>query len=117
MLQPDAALSAPGLPPSNGIAHVLNLPAVEEGLAHDLMVRQLVHGQQPVGVKLTEGVYVGYHASGCAKERVLKLEKGKYLPSCQICCRCEGVPRRCSRCEAWRASCRRRTSKRCAQAP
>jgi len=60
VLQPDAALSGPGLP-SNGIAHVLNLPAVEEGLAHDLMMRQLVHSHQPVGVKLTEGVYVGYH--------------------------------------------------------
>ncbi len=64
MLQPDTALSGPGLP-SNGIAHVLNLPAVEEGLAHDLMIRHLVHSHQPVGVKLTEGVYVGYHAPGC----------------------------------------------------
>ena len=48
-----------------GFAYVLNLPAVEEGLAHGLMIRQLVFRHQPVGVKLTEGVYAGYHASGC----------------------------------------------------
>jgi len=66
VLQPDTALSGPGLP-SNGIAHVLNLPAVKEGLAHDLMIRQLVHSHQPAGGE-ADGVYVSmyvYHASGC----------------------------------------------------
>jgi hypothetical protein len=44
---------------------VLDLPAVEEGLAHDLLIRQVVHGYQPVGVQLTEGIYVGHYAPGC----------------------------------------------------
>ena len=35
MLQPHAALSGLGLP-AEGVARVLDLPAVEERLAHDL---------------------------------------------------------------------------------
>ncbi len=64
MQQSDAALSGSGLP-EDGVVHVLDLPAVEEGLAHDLLIRQVVHGYQPVGVQLTEGIYVGHYAPGC----------------------------------------------------
>ena len=64
MLQPHAALSGPGVP-AEGVAYVLDLPAVEQMLAHDLLIRQIVHSNQPVGVQLTEGIYVGDHAPWC----------------------------------------------------
>ena len=37
---------------------MLDLSAVEERLAHDLLMRQIVHSNQPVGVQLTGGIYV-----------------------------------------------------------
>ena len=71
MLQSDAALSGPGLP-GDGVAHVLDVPAAEEGLAHDLLIRQVVHGNQSVEVQLAEGVYVGCpplgRVNGCGAE-------------------------------------------------
>ena len=61
MLQPDAALSGPGLP-AEGVAYVLDLPAVEERLAHHLLIGQIVHSNQAVGVHQTEGICVCDHA-------------------------------------------------------
>ena len=44
-----------------GIAHVLDLPIVEQWLAHDLLIRQILHCHQSVRMQLTEDVNIGCH--------------------------------------------------------
>ena len=73
---------------------MLDLPAVEQWLAHDLLIRQVLHCYQPVRMQLTEGINVGCHPCRCVDEA--GAEAGEGQVSAEMCCCCGGVLSLCS---------------------
>ncbi len=75
---------------------MLDLPTVEQWLAHDLLIRQILHGHQSVRMQLTEGVNIGCHPRWRIDEAGAEAGEGQVsakLPDVLLLWRCaEDLP-------------------------
>ena len=87
---PDPLLSSYGLP------KVRDLPAVEQGLSHDLLVGHALWADQPVGMQLPGCLQEGHDIPRGLDALMGKLEKSSPLSSCHKCWDCAGAIDFCS---------------------